>query len=93
LTGTPAFGKTAALLQLEGNIHLTKNAVYKRIRKSDLNGCVKISFRGVSCRWKMRDKRVCLIDARDQAVYGEELFHAGGGRDAPERHKARGREF
>jgi hypothetical protein len=30
LTGTPSFGKTATILQLEGNIHLNKNAVYER---------------------------------------------------------------
>jgi hypothetical protein len=28
LTGTPSFGKTAAIVRLEGNIHLTKNAVF-----------------------------------------------------------------
>ncbi|MDR2618025.1 MAG: hypothetical protein LBC62_04060 [Treponema sp.] len=34
LNSTPSFGKTAAVLQLEGNIHLNKNAVYERVVKS-----------------------------------------------------------
>jgi hypothetical protein len=76
LTSTPSFGKTAALLQLEGNIHLTKNAVYERIGGSEawLKWLCQNIFRGSGLlvekpEW-LKDKRVCLIDASDQAVYG-----------------------
>jgi hypothetical protein len=76
LTSTPSFGKTAALLQLEGTIHLTKNAVYERIKGSEgwLKWLSENILRGSGLlaekpAW-LRDKRVCLIDASDQAVYG-----------------------
>jgi hypothetical protein len=76
LTSTPSFGKTAALLQLEGNIHLSKNAVYERITGSEawLKWLCQNIFRGSGLlaekpEW-LGDKRVCLIDASDQGVYG-----------------------
>jgi hypothetical protein len=76
LTSTPSFGKTAAILQLEGNIHLTKNAVYERIRGSETwlkwlcqNICRGSGLLAEKPGW-LGDKRVCLIDASDQAVYG-----------------------
>jgi hypothetical protein len=76
LTSTPSYGKTAALLQVEGNIHLTKNAVYERIAGSEgwLKWLCHNIVRGSGLLaekpgW-LGDKRVCLIDASDQAVYG-----------------------
>jgi hypothetical protein len=76
LTSTPSFGKTAAILQLEGNIHLTKTAVYERIAGSEawLKWLCENIVRGGGILaekpgWLL-DKRVCLIDASDQAVYG-----------------------
>lgn len=76
LTSTPSYGKTAALLQLEGNIHLTKNAVYERIAGSEawLKWLCHNIVRGNGLLaekpgW-LEGKRVCLIDASDQAVYG-----------------------
>ncbi|MDR2662727.1 MAG: hypothetical protein LBC31_07000 [Treponema sp.] len=48
LTGTPSFGKTAAILRLEGSIHLNKNTVYERIAKSAawLNWLCQSIFQG-----------------------------------------------
>jgi hypothetical protein len=69
LTGTPSFGKTGALLRLEGNIRLTKKAVYERIGGSEawLKRLCQNIFRGSGLpvekpEW-LKDKRVCLIDA------------------------------
>jgi hypothetical protein len=76
LTGTPSFGKTAALLQLEGDMHLTKDAVYERIGGSEawLKWLCRNIFRGKGLAVKkpewLKDKRVCLIDGSDRAVYG-----------------------
>jgi hypothetical protein len=76
LTGTPSFSKTAALLRLEGTIHLTKNAVYERIEKSEkwLKWLCENIFRGGGLRGEkpqwLEGRRVCLIDASDEPVHG-----------------------
>jgi hypothetical protein len=76
LTNTPSFGKTAAILRLGEDIHLNKNAVYERIGKSEAwlgwlcqNICRRSGELAEKPEW-LEGKRVCLIDASDEAVYG-----------------------
>jgi hypothetical protein len=42
LADTPPFSKAVTLLRLEGTIHLTKNAVYERMAKSEKWLCENI---------------------------------------------------
>jgi hypothetical protein len=77
LTGTPSFSRTAAVLRLEGTIHLTRNAACERIEKSGkwLKWLCGNIFRGGGLRggekpqW-LADRRVCLTGASDEPVHG-----------------------
>jgi hypothetical protein len=89
LTSTPTFGKTQAALQLEESIRLNKNAVYERIVKSAerlnrlcLNICRGSGLLAEKPEW-LADRRVRLVDASNQVVYGSKqtdyrLHYAAG---------------
>jgi hypothetical protein len=76
LTGTPSFSRTAAVLRLEGTIHLTRNAVCERIEKSGkwLKWLCGNIFRGGGLRGEkpqwLADRLVCLTGASDEPVHG-----------------------
>jgi hypothetical protein len=103
LTSTPSFSKTAALLQLEGTIHLIRNAVYERIAKKEkwLKRLFEGADYGERSRNKLEDRRVCLTGANDESVYGSrktdyrlhygvDLFTPGGGDSRYIRRKGNG---
>lgn len=76
LTSGGSFGKTSAMLKLTEENSLNKNAVYERVKKSSEwlrwlceNICRKEYQIMESPKW-LKNKRVCLIDATDEAKKG-----------------------
>lgn len=76
LTSGGSFGKTAAMLKLTEELSLNKNAVYERIAKSgewlrwlSENICRNSGQLAERPDW-LSKKRVCLIDASDEAKPG-----------------------
>jgi hypothetical protein len=76
LTGGKSFGNTAALLSMSESSHLTKKAIYTRIGNSGewlrwlCENLCRESYMLVEKPAWLEQKRVYVVNARDESVYG-----------------------